>query len=98
MIEFRQKFIEDASDLLTELEYTLLNLEKSPSDSRYIEEIFRSMHTLKGTAGMYGFDDIGKFTHKLENIYDIITSNNHAFEQFLNEKFKKVYIGLKSRS
>ena len=72
MIQFQQKFIEDATDLLAELERTLLNLEKAPNNSMLIEEIFRAMHTLKGTAGMYGFDEIGTLTHRLENIYDLV--------------------------
>jgi len=72
MIEFKQKFIEDASDLLNELEQNLLNLENSPNNSQLIEEIFRAMHTLKGTAGMYGFKEMGNLTHQLENIYDLV--------------------------
>jgi len=77
-MEFRQKFIEDASELLTELEQTILKLEKNPNDSALIEAVFRAMHTLKGTAGMYGFEEIGKLTHRIENIYDLIRNGRIA--------------------
>lgn len=72
MIQFRQKFIEEASDILQTLEQTILDLENSPNNSALIEEVFRAMHTLKGTASMFGFEQIGQLTHHLENIYDLI--------------------------
>ncbi len=72
MEEFKKKFIEDAKELVSELENNLLALEKKRNDKQIIESVFRGMHTLKGTAGMYGFDNVGKLTHSLENIYDEI--------------------------
>lgn len=72
MVSFKNKFIEDAGELLSELEQVVLKLDKERNNSTFIEEIFRGMHTLKGTAGMYGFEKIGQLTHKLENIYDLI--------------------------
>jgi two-component system chemotaxis sensor kinase CheA len=30
------------------------------------------MHTLKGSSGMFGFDDINKLTHNIENVYDLV--------------------------
>lgn len=72
MAQFKQKFREDAAELLNDLEKNLLLLEKQPNDSALIEEVFRAMHTLKGSAGMYSFDEIGQLTHRLENVYDVI--------------------------
>jgi len=72
VMDFKNKFIEDATELLKELEINILELEKNKNSSALIEEIFRAMHTLKGTAGMYGFANIGTLTHKVENIYDLI--------------------------
>jgi len=72
MGDFKYKFIEDATDLLEQIEQTLLDLEKNKSDSALIEQVFRVMHTLKGSAAMYGFARIGKTTHGIENIYDLV--------------------------
>jgi len=72
MIKFRQKFIEEASDILNNLENCVLQLEERTTDSALIEELFRGLHTLKGTASMFGFNTIGKLTHSLENVYDLI--------------------------
>ncbi len=72
MEQFRAKFIEDATDLLNDLENDLLVLEETPNNSEMLEEVYRVMHTLKGVSAMYGFEYIGNLTHDLESIYDYV--------------------------
>ncbi len=74
--KFRDKYIEDASELVAELEHDLLTLEHSPDDKSLNEKVFRTMHTLKGTSGMYGFEQIAEITHRLETIYDMVRSGD----------------------
>ena len=79
MIEhLKQKYLEEAHDLLLELEKTLLLLEEAPTDSEGVEITFRVMHTLKGSSGMFGFTQISELVHLLENGYDSIRSTNQA--------------------
>jgi len=73
---FTEKFVEDSIDLLYELEKNLLELEKDTDNKPLIEGVFRTIHTLKGTGGMFGFDLISDYTHSLENIFDAIRSGN----------------------
>ncbi len=68
--KFKQSFREEADELLGQLEMTLLELESSPEDSEQLNAAFRAVHTIKGSAGMFGFDEIAKFTHDLENVLD----------------------------
>ncbi|MBI9065930.1 MAG: chemotaxis protein CheA [Salinivirgaceae bacterium] len=75
MDKFRDKFIEEASDLINELEKVLLELESNKENPDLIQQIFRVMHSLKGGSAMFGFNKIDKFTHHLENIYDLIRNN-----------------------
>ncbi len=70
MDSFQIKFIEEATDLINNLEGAVLNLEKDSTNSDLIAEVFRIMHSLKGGGGMFGFEDISNFTHNLETIYD----------------------------
>jgi two-component system, chemotaxis family, sensor kinase CheA len=70
MDNFQKKFIEEATDLINNLEESLLTLEKKPDDKDLIAAVFRIMHSLKGGGGMFGFDAISNFTHNLETIYD----------------------------
>lgn len=75
MDQFQKKFIEEATDLINELEDSLLILENNPNDKERISAVFRVMHSLKGSSAMFGFDKIDEFTHNLETIYDQIRNN-----------------------
>jgi two-component system chemotaxis sensor kinase CheA len=70
MDKFKEKFIEEATENIAELEDALLALETNPEDPELVERVFRSMHTLKGGGSMFGFQKLSDFTHHLENIYD----------------------------
>jgi len=79
--KFRQKFIEEANDLLRKLDADLLALEKEPLDPKKIDQVFRVMHSLKGSSGMFGFDMITEITHALENLYDEIRAGKLQLTQ-----------------
>ena len=68
--KFRETFREEADELLSQLEDVLLELETQPGDSELINAAFRAVHTIKGSAGMFGFEKAGRFTHDLENLLD----------------------------
>jgi two-component system, chemotaxis family, sensor kinase CheA len=70
MKEYTEKFIKEADEILVKLEESLLLLEKDSQNTELIHEIFRHMHTLKGTGGMFGFSEVERLTHEYENIYD----------------------------
>ena len=68
--KFKDAFKDEASELLSTLEDQLLELEKNPHNQETISAIFRAMHTIKGSAAMFGFDTISHFTHQVENAFD----------------------------
>jgi two-component system chemotaxis sensor kinase CheA len=70
MDEFVASFINEAKELIARLEKDLLNLEKNPDNKELINSAFRVMHTIKGTAGMFGFENIQHLTHEYENLFD----------------------------
>ena len=66
-------FIFETQQLLETLEETLLQSEKERSlTSEHINEIFRVMHTIKGSASMMSFDNLSKLAHALEDLFDKI--------------------------
>lgn len=67
-------FINEAAEQLSILEETLLELEHNPHDKDLLDTAFRALHTIKGSGGLFGFDDIVNFTHDIENVYDQIRS------------------------
>jgi len=70
--QFQQVFIEEANDLINQLEEKLLQLESEPGDMVLVDNVFRIMHTLKGNSNMFGYEHLGEITHHLENLYDAI--------------------------
>ena len=68
----QKRFAEDALDLLNELDEGLLQLEANPHASAPLEQVFRTMHTIKGGANMFGFENIGELAHHLETLYDLV--------------------------
>ncbi len=68
---YRQVFKEEAYELLRKLEKSLLELEENPVDE-LVADVFRAMHTLKGSGNMFGFTDIGTFTHNIETVFDLV--------------------------
>ncbi len=66
----RDAFLEEASDLLRELEGALLELEEDPRNSETIGRVFRALHTIKGSGAMFGFEAVSSFTHALETVFE----------------------------
>ena len=65
-------FLEEATELLDNLEGQLLALEEDPQNAETIGAVFRAMHTIKGSAAMFGFDAVSHFTHEIESTFDLV--------------------------
>ncbi|MCD6527224.1 MAG: chemotaxis protein CheA [Desulfuromonas sp.] len=65
-------FKEEAYELLSELEDSLLELEEQPDDMETVGKVFRAMHTIKGSGAMFGFTTISEFTHEVETVFDLV--------------------------
>lgn len=74
--EYWEQYIAESLELLVRLEVALVDLEQNPTNSEPVQEVFRVIHTLKGSSGMYGFSGIETLTHDLETLYDAVKENN----------------------
>ncbi|EQA72539.1 chemotaxis protein CheA [Leptospira noguchii] len=72
--EIRDTFISESEELLSSMESNLLILEKDSKNNEEIHSVFRTIHTIKGTSGMFGYEPIEKFTHDVETLLDRIRS------------------------
>lgn len=70
--QYLDLFLDESNEHLQSINDNLLELEKNPDELSYVNEIFRSAHTLKGMAATMGFEDIADLTHKMENVLDRI--------------------------
>ena len=66
--EMLKEFLIETRELLEKLENDFVELESSPTDSGLINEIFRSVHTIKGGAGMMGNEKLQTVAHRMEDI------------------------------
>ena len=81
--KFQVAFLEEASELLEQLETLLIELEQTPDNRESLEATFRVMHTLKGAAGMFGFSKIETFTHDLETVFDLLRDGKLSLNEDL---------------
>ena len=61
-------FLSEGRDLLKEAEDSLLRLEASPADQDAVNQLFRAVHTLKGSAGIFSLTPLVNLTHHLESL------------------------------
>ncbi|MBK1718491.1 chemotaxis protein CheA [Thiocystis violacea] len=70
----RQAFMAEVAELLQSMEDALLTLEEDPEDPESLNEVFRAMHTIKGTGGVFGYNSVVDFTHQVETLMDQVRS------------------------
>ena len=85
MDNFLNVFAEEAADLIAQLEKALLSLEENPGDKGVVEQVFRTMHTLKGNSNMFGFEALGHLTHHLETLYEAVRDGSKPLTPALLE-------------
>jgi two-component system chemotaxis sensor kinase CheA len=70
--EMLDLFVQESSEHLQSLETDLIALESNPTDSSRLNSIFRSVHSIKGAAGFFGFDPIVKLAHVMESVMSLL--------------------------
>jgi two-component system chemotaxis sensor kinase CheA len=66
--EFVQEFLVESTENLDQLDRDLIALEQAPGDEERLASIFRTVHTIKGNSGFFGFSKLGALTHSGEHL------------------------------
>ncbi|MFM7244689.1 MAG: chemotaxis protein CheA [Planctomycetaceae bacterium] len=66
--EFIAEFLVESSENLDQLDKDLLALEADPADPQRIASVFRTVHTIKGNSGFFGFSKLGAIAHSGEHL------------------------------
>ena len=83
--KFADAFKEEAQELLAKMEEVILLLENDPQNKEQINNLFRTMHTIKGSGAMFGFQQIADFTHHLETALDSVRNGELLLcSEFIN--------------
>ncbi|WP_456398795.1 chemotaxis protein CheW [Mesoaciditoga sp.] len=83
MSQYLSVFVDEAKENLQGLNDAILKLESDPSSQDAINEIFRLMHTLKGSSATMGFSKMSKVCHALENLLDKVRSGKQKVTEDL---------------
>ena len=79
----KQTFVVEAHELLKGMEECLLVLETTPNDRDTMDALFRSVHTIKGSAGIFDFESIVTFTHVVEGVLGEIRNGKASVDHGL---------------
>ena len=66
--ELTKEFLAESLEGLDRMDQCLTELESRPADAELLGEIFRAVHTIKGTTGFLGFTRLEKLAHAGENL------------------------------
>lgn len=81
----RDTFLQEAHELLQQFESLLLQAESNSLGDEELNALFRTAHTIKGSAGLFGFDAIVNFTHTVENVLDCLRNRTLVLDRGLTE-------------
>lgn len=83
MSQYLGVFVEESKENIQSLNDSILELESNPDSKNAIDEIFRLMHTLKGTSATMGFQRMSKLCHTLESKLDEVRNGKIRVEESL---------------
>lgn len=78
MAAIKQTFFQECEEQLTELESGLLKIEAGDGDLETVNAVFRAVHSIKGGAGAFGFEQLVEFVHVFETTLDLLRSGKLA--------------------
>lgn len=70
--QFKQTYFQECEELLGDLEAQLMALEDGDRDVDVLHAAFRAIHSIKGGAGAFGFDQLVSFAHTFETVLDLM--------------------------
>jgi two-component system, chemotaxis family, sensor kinase CheA len=81
-----EQFLSEAHDLLESIGKKLLQLEEAPDDQGILNELFRSVHTLKGNSGLFTWPEMTRVLHAGEDLLGMVRSGNASYSRELADR------------
>src|ERR1039457_4336729 len=94
--ELTEIFREEATTRLDQMDKALLAMESGNADAETIDSLFRNAHTIKGSAGMLGFEDVRSLGHAVEDILASVREEG-VFPPELAEPLMRATAGLRAQ-
>jgi len=74
--ELKRTFFDECGELLQDMETGLTDLQDGSGSEDTVHAVFRAVHSIKGGAGIFGFEGLVEFAHVFETVLDSV---RHAF-------------------
>ena len=94
--ELTREFLIESQEGLDRMERCLTELEEKPQDAELIGEIFRAVHTIKGTTGFLGFKRLETLAHAGENLLGLLREGKLTANRPLITGLLELLDGLRS--
>jgi two-component system chemotaxis sensor kinase CheA len=96
MDELTREFLIESQEGLDRMERCMTDLEERPQDAELIGDIFRSVHTIKGTTGFLGFKRLEKLAHAGENLLGLLREGKLTADRPIITGLLQLLDGLRS--
>ena len=83
--ELLDQFVVEARECLEAIGQRLLEVERRPDDTALLNDLFRSVHTLKGNCGLFEFKPLETVVHAGEDVLDRVRSHTLAYSDTLGD-------------
>ena len=93
--EILQVFLEESREGLEQLELDLVELESRPRDPDLLGQVYRSVHSIKGTCGFLGFTRLERLTHRGEDVLDALRSGRLTFDASVATSLLRLIDGIR---
>jgi len=78
--QFLEEFLLEAEEIFDQLDQAFVLLEKNPEDKKLVGNIFRALHTLKGSSGFFSFRRIERVAHAGESLLGKIREGSRVLD------------------
>ena len=76
--QLKLTFFEECSELLQQTEIGLTDIKEGHNTEDAVNSVFRAVHSVKGGAGIFGFEALVGFAHVFETVLDSVRQGSMA--------------------
>jgi HD-GYP domain-containing protein (c-di-GMP phosphodiesterase class II) len=83
--ELMEEFFYDLQEAHQHAESTLIDLEHHPQDNSLLNQLFRSVHTVKGNLVYVGLKELTPLLQSVEDVLELVRSHRAPFDTLLSD-------------
>ncbi len=80
-----ESFVVETTEIFDGLESDLLRLENHPDDEELVDQIFRAVHTVKGTSGFLSLEQLSVLAHHFEEVLGKLRDGTLDFQPAMTD-------------